>query len=183
MKFIKLALKGAFVIEPEPVKDKRGRFSRLLCKNELNNVGHTENIIQVNHSVTEKAGVVRGLHFQMAPKAEIKIVKCIKGAVFDVIVDIRRNSPTFLNWHGEELTGENMRMMYVPKGFAHGFQTLKPESELIYFHTEFYSPEHEGALRYNDPQLSIDWPLPVSDISKRDSSHPLIDATFKGLDI
>ena len=183
MKFIKLALNGAFVIEAAPVKDKRGHFSRLLCKNELINIGHTENIVQVNHSATEQTGVVRGLHFQMPPKAEIKIVKCIKGAVFDVIVDIRRNSPTFLNWHGEVLTGENIKMMYVPKGFAHGFQTLKPGSELLYFHTAFYSPEHEGALRYNDPQLSIDWPLSVSDISERDFSHPLVDATFKGLDI
>lgn len=181
MKFIKLNLNGAFIIEPEPVKDKRGCFSRLFCKDELNNIGHTENIVQVNHSVTGKFGVVRGLHYQMTPKAEIKIVKCIKGAVFDVIVDIRRNSPTFLNWHGEELTDTNMRMMYVPKGFAHGFQTLKSKSELIYFHSEFYSPEHEGALLYNDPQIYIDWPLPVSGISECDSSHPLIDETFKGV--
>ena len=117
------------------------------------------------------------------PKRSIVAGSGTGAAVFDVIVDIRKNSPTFLNWYGEELSDENMRMMYVPKGFAHGFQTLMSESELIYFHTELYSPEHEGALRYNDPQLSIDWPLPVSDISERDFSHPLIDATFKGFDI
>ncbi len=181
MKFIKLNLNGAFRIELETAKDDRGYFSRLFCRDELNNVGHTENIVQINHSVTGKSGAIRGLHYQITPKAEIKIIKCIKGAVFDVIVDIRRNSSTFLYWHGEELTDTNMRMIYVPKGFAHGFQTLKPKSELIYFHTEFYSPAYERALLYNDPKLSIDWPLTVSDISERDSSHPFIDEMFKGI--
>jgi len=181
MKFIDTELDGAFIIEHGTIEDNRGRFSRLICANELKKIGHTGNFVQVNHSYTKQAGSVRGLHFQIPPTAEIKVVKCIKGAVFDVIVDIRRNSPTFLVWCGQNLTELNMKMMYIPKGFAHGFQTLNPDSELIYFHTEFYTPDHEGALHYNDPQLSINWPLPVCDISERDASHPFLDEIFEGL--
>jgi len=183
MKFKKLLLNGAFIIEPEIIKDQRGSFYRVICSNELKTIGHNESIVQVNHSINMEPGTIRGLHFQVPPKSEIKIVKCIKGAIFDVIVDIRRNSATLLKWHGENLSEENMRIMYVPKGFAHGFQTLKPQSELIYFTTEFYSPEYENAFRYNDPELKISWPLPVSNISERDLAHPLIDKSFKGFDI
>ncbi len=183
MKFFDTRLNGAFIIEPWAVEDNRGRFSRLICAEELKKIGHTENFVQVNHSYTKKPGSVRGMHFQVPPASEIKIVKCIRGAVFDVIVDIRRNSPTFLNWCGQNLTKLNMKMMYIPKGFAHGFQTLNPDSELIYFHTEYYGPDHERALHYKDPQLAIKWPLPVSEISDRDTSHPFIDETFEGLSI
>ena len=183
MKFIDLALNGAFIIEPEPVVDSRGSFSRVFCKNELCEVGHFDNIAQINHSINQKSGTIRGLHFQIPPSAEIKIVKCIKGAIFDVIVDIRKGSSTFLKWYGEELSSENMKMMYIPKGFAHGFQTLRHESELIYVDTAFYSPDHEGALRFNDPILKINWPLPVSNISERDCAHPLIGKTFKGMEV
>ena len=122
MKFFETPLKDAYVIEPEPFKDSRGMFLRVLCKRELAAIGQCEDIVQVNHSVTEKPGTLRGMHFQKPPKAEAKYVKCIKGAVYDVIVDIRKGSPTFLKWHGETLTSDNMRMMYVPKGFAHGYQ-------------------------------------------------------------
>ncbi|MCP4673153.1 MAG: dTDP-4-dehydrorhamnose 3,5-epimerase [Desulfobacula sp.] len=183
MKFIGTDLKGAFIIEHGIVEDNRGRFSRLICTKELKTIGHTEKFVQINHSHTKEPGSVRGMHFQAPPAAEIKIVKCIKGAVFDVIVDIRRNSPTFLCWYGQEITEVNMKMMYIPKGFAHGFQTLNPDSELIYFHTEFYSQENEGALHYMDPRFSIKWPLSVSDISERDTSHPFIDEIFEGIDI
>lgn len=183
MKFINTELNGSFLIEPGTIEDNRGRFSRLICQKELKGIGHMDNFVQVNHSYTKQIGSVRGLHFQLPPVAEIKIVKCIKGAVFDVIVDIRRYSPTFLEWRGQNLTEQNMKMLYIPKGFAHGFQTLTPDSELIYFHTEYYSPDHEGALHYNDPQLLIEWPLPVKNISERDASYPFIDETFEGLDI
>ena len=181
MKFLGTGLDGAFVIEHGTVEDTRGRFSRLICLQELQEIGHTENFVQVNHSYTRQAGSVRGLHFQLPPAAEIKIVKCIRGAVYDIIVDIRRSSPTFLNWHGRNLTALNMEMMYIPKGFAHGFQSLQPDSELVYFHTEYYSPDHEGALRFDDPRLSVKWPLPLTDISRRDASHAPIDDTFEGL--
>lgn len=174
MKFIKLPLNGAFVIEPEPITDKRGSFSRVFCKDELLEIGHTDAIAQINHSSNVESGTIRGVHFQRPPSAEIKIVKCIKGAIFDVIVDIRTKSTTFLKWYGETLSEANMKMMYVPKGFAHGFQALQPGSELIYFSTEKYTPGAEGALRYDDPKLAINWPLPVSTVSERDLSHPFI---------
>jgi len=183
MKFIGTDLDGSFIIEPGIIEDNRGKFSRLICTNELKGIGHFENFVQINHSSTKQHGSIRGLHFQVPPVAEIKIVKCIKGSVFDVIVDIRRSSPTFLCWYGHNLSEQNMKMMYIPKGFAHGYQTLVPDSELIYFHTEYYSPDHEGALHYNDPQLLIEWPLPVGSISERDASYPFIDEVFEGLDI
>lgn len=181
MKFKKTGLNGSFIIEHETMEDNRGSFSRLICLDELKQIGHADHFVQVNRSYTLKAGSVRGLHFQVPPAAEIKIVKCTQGAIFDVIIDIRKKSPTFLEWYGHELTNSNMQMMYVPKGFAHGFQTLHPDSELLYFHTAVYSPDHEGALHYNDPRLAIEWPLPVTEISPRDASHQLINRSFKGL--
>ncbi len=183
MKFFELNLADAFVIAPEPFTDERGSFSRIFCQDELRQIGHTEPIAQINHSRNIEKGTVRGLHFQYPPKAEIKIVKCIHGTVFDVIVDIRKNSPTFLGWHAETLSTENMKMMYIPKGFAHGFQTLEPDSELIYFSSCPYSPEFESALRYDDPVIGIQWPVSVSTVSERDRSHPGIDKSFSGIDV
>ncbi|MDA3898182.1 MAG: dTDP-4-dehydrorhamnose 3,5-epimerase [Desulfobacteraceae bacterium] len=183
MKFMPLPLSGAHIIIPEPRKDKRGLFARIFCADELKQIGHTKNIVQVNHSGTVKKGAVRGMHFQYSPKAEIKIIKCIRGAVFDVIVDIRLGSSTFLQWHGENLTSENMKMMYVPEGFAHGFQVLEENSELLYFHTEYYSPEHEGAVRHDDPMIGIDWPVGVTEVSERDKTHPLLNDDFAGVEI
>jgi dTDP-4-dehydrorhamnose 3,5-epimerase len=181
MKFFELDLKGAYVIAPEPFKDDRGSFARIFCEKEFLEIGHKEKIVQINHSINKKKGTLRGLHYQIAPAAEIKIVKCIKGAVFDVIVDIRRSSETFLSWHGIELTESNMKSMYVPRGFAHGFQTLRHDSELLYFSTEFYNPGKERALNCIDPELKIKWPLPVSRISERDRSHAFINKDFSGL--
>jgi len=136
MIFHEITLKDAYVIEPEPFQDGRGMFVRIFCKNELSAINHSKEIVQANHSINMKRGAVRGMHFQKPPKAEIKFVKCIKGSVYDVIIDLRRNSPTFLKWHGEDLTEKNMLMLYIPGGFAHGFQTIDPESELLYFHTK-----------------------------------------------
>lgn len=181
MKFIKTKLKDLYIIEPEPFEDDRGRFYRILCKNELKEIGHTKEIVQINHSLTTQKGVIRGMHFQYPPKAEIKLVKCINGKVLDVAIDLRKNSPTFLQWHGEIISAKNLKIIYIPEGFAHGFQTLEENSELLYFHTEFYSSEHEGGVRYDDPLIDIEWPLEVSDLSERDKNHKLLNKNFEGI--
>lgn len=182
MRINKLSLEGAFVIEPEPVTDDRGIFARFFCQHELQSTLHGKNIVQINHALTRQKGTIRGMHFQRPPKAEIKMVKCLHGSVFDVMIDLRSYSSTFLKWHGEKLSAENMNMMYIPEGFAHGFQTLEKNCELLYLHTEFYSPEHEGSVRYNDPKIGIKWPLEITDVSERDRSHPLLPSEFAGLD-
>lgn len=181
MKIFQTPLQNAFILEPEPFVDERGRFFRIFCQQELKKIGHEKPIVQINHSLTRKKGALRGMHFQHPPKAEIKIVKCLRGSVFDVLIDLRRNSSTFLQWYGETISSENMKMMYIPEGFAHGFQTLEDDSELLYFHTEFYSPEHEEGVRYNDPMINISWVLEVTDISPRDQRHPLLSKDFEGI--
>jgi dTDP-4-dehydrorhamnose 3,5-epimerase len=183
VKILPTPLKNAFVLEVESYVDHRGKFARVFCQEELTDIGHNKGIVQINHSLTRKRGAVRGLHFQYPPKAEIKVVKCFTGAAFDVIVDLRRNSSSFLEWHGEVLSCENRKMMYVPEGFAHGFQTLEDDTELLYLHTEFYSPEHEGGVRYDDPKINISWPLEITDISKKDELHPLLPEDFEGIDL
>jgi len=181
MKFHQTFLKGAYVIEPEPFEDHRGKFSRIFCQEDLKQIGHCKEIVQINHSLTKQKGAIRGMHFQKPPKAEIKIVKCIRGSVFDVIIDLRKNSPTIFKWYGEILSSENMKMMYVPGGFAHGFQALENNCELLYFHTEFYSPEHEGGVRYNDPLINILWKSEPIDISMKDQNYPLLSNQFEGV--
>ncbi len=178
-----VSIRDAFVIEPEPIEDDRGLFTRVFCQNELNDILHGENIVQINHSVTWQKGAIRGMHFQYPPRAEIKIVKCLRGSIFDVMIDLRKKSPTFLKWHGEVLTSENMKMMYIPEGFAHGFQTLEKDCEILYLHTEFYSPEYEGGVRYDDPMIEISWPLAVTDISKKDQNYPLLSPAFEGISL
>lgn len=181
MKFIETDIKDLFIIEPEPFEDDRGKFYRIFCLNELKEIGHTKKIVQANQSLSKQKGTIRGMHFQYPPKVEIKIVKCINGSVFDVTIDLRKKSPTFLQWYGVILSAENMNIMYIPEGFAHGFQTLENNSELLYFHTEFYSPEYEAGIRYNDPAIKIKWPLEITNISKRDREHELINENFKGI--
>ena len=181
MKIKQTPLQNAFVIEPEPFTDDRGLFARVFCKQELQSILHGKNIVQVNHSMTRQKGAIRGMHFQRPPMAEIKMVKCLSGSVFDVMIDLRSDSSTFLNWYGEKLSAENMKMMYIPEGFAHGFQTLEENSELLYLHTEFYCPEHEGGVRYNDPLINISWPIEVADISKKDKNYSLLSKDFEGL--
>lgn len=163
--------------------DSRGSFSRLFCELELRCIIGSRQIVQINLSRTDVVGAVRGMHFQHAPHTEMKLVRCLKGRVWDVAVDLRANSPTFLKWHAEELSRANAKMIVIPEGFAHGFQVLEPESELLYLHTEFYEPLSEGGLRYNDPKLDIKWPLPIADLSDRDDSHSLIDSSFQGLNL
>ncbi len=183
MKFRALPLAGAHVIEPDPHVDERGMFARVYCQNELAEIGLDAPVAQVNHSRNSLPGTLRGMHFQYPPKAETKIVKCVRGAVFDVIVDIRQGSPTFLGWHGEVLSADNMLEMFIPPGFAHGFQVLEPDSELIYLHTEFYSPGHEGGFGHDDPRVGIHWPRAVTVLSDRDASHPALSTEFSGIEI
>ena len=173
MVFYETALKGVYVIDLEPFADERGLFARTYCQREFAQIGHHQEFVQFNHSRSNEKGTLRGLHFQRAPHAEIKLIRCIRGGVYDVIVDVRQHSPTFLQYIGVELSEQNMRMIYVPEGFAHGFQTLQDQTELIYHHTAFYAPDHEGGIRYNDPRINIPWPLPVSVISEKDQKHPL----------
>ena len=177
----KIPLDGVAVIDSEPFIDHRGAFARFFCEEELSEIIGDRHIVNVNFSRTDQKGAIRGLHFQYPPKAEMKFVRCIRGAVYDVIVDVRRDSSTFLKWFGIELSAENMKMLCVPEGFAHGFQVLEESSEMLYLHTEFYSRDHEGALRYSDPALGIDWPLEPNDISDRDRYHPLISEGFQGV--
>jgi len=181
MKIKQTSLQDAFVIEPEPFKDDRGLFARIFCQNELHNILHGKNIVQINHSLTRQKGALRGMHFQYSPKSEIKMVKCLRGSVFDVMIDLRQDSSTFLKWHGEVLSAENMKMMYVPEGFAHGFQTLEENCELLYLHTEFYSPEHEAGVRYDDPKIGIKWPLELTEISDKDERYSLLPQDFGGI--
>lgn len=181
MNFIPTSLAGSFVIEPNVFTDDRGWFTRFYCKNDFKEIGHDKEWVQLNHSTTNKKGTVRGLHFQKEPYREIKMVKCIAGIVYDVIIDLRKNSPTFLQWFGVELSAKNKRMLYIPEGFAHGFQCLDNDCELIYHHSEFYTPGSEGGIRHNDPAIKIEWPLPITILSPRDESHPYLDGNFKGI--
>jgi dTDP-4-dehydrorhamnose 3,5-epimerase len=174
LNFTELPLKGAYTIDLEKHGDDRGFFARYWCKNELEKFGLDANIVQINNSLSKDKGTLRGLHFQRPPKAETKIVRCIRGSIWDVIVDIREGSSTYGKWYGTELNDNNRTMMYVPQGFAHGFQTLADNVELLYLHSEFYSKKHEDGLLFNDKTIVIDWPLPVSEISARDQSHPIL---------
>ena len=183
MKFIETKIKELYIIKPEPYFDNRGNFYRVFCQNELKAIGFNKNILQINQSTNLRRGSIRGMHFQHPPKTEIKLVKCLVGKIFDVAVDIRRKSPTFLQWYSEILSAENMKTIYIPEGFAHGFQTLEDNCEILYLHSEFYSIEHEDGLRYNDPALKIKWPLELTEISERDKNHPLINDNFKGISI
>lgn len=183
MKIAPLPLKDSYLILPDTFKDNRGRFARIFCKKELSTIGIEKEIVQINHSLTVKKGTLRGMHFQYPPKAEIKMVRCLRGSVFDVIVDLREGSSGFLCWHGEILSAENMKMMYVPEGFAHGFQTIEENCELLYLHTEFYSPASEGAIRFDDPIIGIEWPLDVTDISEKDKKYALLKNEFQGIKI
>jgi dTDP-4-dehydrorhamnose 3,5-epimerase len=181
MKIHPTPIADLIVAESRAFKDERGAFARLYCEQELSSVIGCRKIAQINHSRTEAVGAVRGLHFQHAPHAEMKLVRCLKGKVWDVAVDLRPNSPSYKRWYAQELSVQNGHMMVITEGFAHGFQVLEAGSELLYLHTAFYKPESEGGLRHDDPALGITWPLPVTDISARDSSHAYIDTTFRGV--
>lgn len=181
MKTLPTHIVGVIVADTTSNADQRGAFTRLFCQSELADVFGMRQILQINQSRTTQPGAVRGLHFQHSPHAEMKLVRCIRGRVWDVAVDLRAGSPTFLQWHADVLSADNARMMIIPEGCAHGFQVLEADSELLYLHTACYTPAAEGGLRHDDPRLGIRWPLPVTDISERDCGHPLIRANFPGL--
>lgn len=181
MTFTETPLAGAYLITLAPRSDSRGWFMRTYDKQLFGQIGHTDEWVQMNHSLTHETGALRGMHFQNLPQAEIKLVRCVAGRVFDVIIDLRAGSPTFLYWFGVELSADNGQMLYIPKGFAHGFQTLSDNCQLVYCHSAYYFPEYEGAIRYNDPRINVTWPLPVTNISERDASHPLLNDRFAGL--
>ena len=176
MIFTALPLSGAFRIELDRREDDRGFFARLFCARAFEAQGLAAVFVQANTSFSTAAGTLRGLHFQRKPMADAKLVRCLRGAIFDVIVDLRAGSATYGQWTSVELDEDNRAMIYVPQGFAHGFQTLRPDTELLYFHSQFYAADHEGGLAYNDPQLAIPWPLPVLGLSPRDAAFPTLDA-------
>ena len=180
MNFHTTTLEGAYTIDLEKRGDDRGFFARFFCANEFAETGLVSAFVQVNNSLTGKKGTLRGLHYQLPPAAEVKVVRCIRGALWDVIVDIREGSPTFGHWYGAELTAENRRMMYVPKGFAHAFITLEDNTEALYLVSEFYSPENERGVRWNDPKVGIEWPIEPSEISEKDGKWPDLDPEFHG---
>jgi len=182
LNIIPTAIQGVNIVVSSPIEESRGSFNRLFCEEELSSLLEGRKIIQINHSLTHQSGSIRGLHYQHSPHAEMKMVRCLKGKVWDVAVDLRKGSPTFLRYHAQELSAENHLMMIIPKGCAHGFQVLDADSELFYLHTAAYAPDAEGGVRYDDPLLSIDWPLPVSDISSRDQSHLFLSENYQGLE-
>ncbi|MFS2159091.1 dTDP-4-dehydrorhamnose 3,5-epimerase family protein [Pseudomonas sp. Pseusp122] len=176
-----LPLPGLFSLQHKRHADARGQFSRLFCEGSLSAFGRDFHIRQINHSVTREQGSVRGLHYQTAAQPEAKLITCLRGAVWDVAVDLNPDSATFLCWHAERLEAGDGRSLLLPAGFAHGFQTLTDDAELLYLHSADYAPEHEGGLSPLDPRLAIEWPLAVKNLSARDAGHPLLDATFAGV--
>ncbi len=174
-------LSGLKTIERQSLGDARGFLSRLFCADDLAPAGWSGPIAQINHTRTEHTGTVRGLHCQLQPYGEIKLVSCVRGEVFDVAVDLRRRSPTFLQWHGEILSAANHRALLIPHGFAHGFQALTDEVELLYCHSSPHVPAAEFGLHPQDAYLAIDWPLPVIGLSARDAAHARLDARFDGV--
>jgi dTDP-4-dehydrorhamnose 3,5-epimerase len=179
--FLATNISGLGVLQRNPLEDSRGLFERMYCEDELRELFNGKSITQINRTITVRTGTVRGLHFQRPPHAETKSVSCLHGEVFDVAVDLRRGSPTFLNYHSEILSGDNHKTMLIPEGFAHGFQTLSDDCELLYLHTAAWHKESEGGLNVNDPQLDIPWPLPVTGLSERDTAHPLLNEDFSGV--
>lgn len=179
MKFIETPLSGLYVVEPEPNYDHRGFFARAFCAREFQALGLEPTVAQTNISFSEKAGTVRGMHFQVAPHMETKLIRCTRGAVYDVVVDIRSDSPTYLKWYAVELTQDNRRMIFVPRGFAQGLQTLVDKTEVFYIMSEFYHPESQRGLRWDDPALGISWPLGNPITSDWDRSHALLDKRQK----
>jgi dTDP-4-dehydrorhamnose 3,5-epimerase len=183
MKLLPTAIEGVTIVETKLLSDHRGAFSRLFCERELASAIGERKPVQINRSLTVARGTVRGMHYQHPPYAEMKLVSCIKGRVWDVAVDLRADSPTLLQWHAEELSPQNARMLIVPEGCAHGFQALHSDSELLYLHTDYYTPEAEGGVLYNDPRLTISWPLPATNLSDRDQKYPLISDGFCGIKV
>lgn len=172
MIFTETTLKEAFLIEPERREDERGFFARTWCQREFESHGLHKKWVQCNISFNKKKGTLRGMHYQVPPYEEAKLVRCTRGAIFDVIIDLRLQSPSFKQWVTLELTADNRRMLYIPEGFAHGFQTLTDETEIFYQMSQFYAPAHANGVRWDDPVFNITWPADERTISERDRSYP-----------
>lgn len=181
MNIITTPIDGLLEIHSDVFEDERGSFRRVFCDTDFSAIRPNLHFSQINISSTSKSGTLRGMHFQKPPSAEAKLIRCLKGRAFDVAVDIRSDSPTFLHWHAVELSPGANNSVFIPEGFAHGFQALEDDTELLYFHTTPWRKQDEGALRFNDPQLGIQWPLPVSATSDKDRNSALIDADFIGM--
>lgn len=178
MELIETHIKGVFLIKPRVLQDERGLFFRTFCKKEFAEIGFHADFVQFNHSFNLKKGTIRGLHFQLPPYQETKLIRCIQGKVRDVAVDIRKDSPTFLQHVAIELSAENGYSILIPEGCAHGFQTLADDSALIYHHTQYYTPQADAGIRYNDPALNIEWTLPPVNVSEKDKKYALIAEGF-----
>ena len=176
-----LPILGLKLIEHQRLGDGRGFLSRLFCAEELAIAGWSKPIAQINFTYTTQRGTVRGLHYQQPPHAEMKLVTCLQGEIWDVAVDLRHDSPTFLQWQAENLSASNCKAMLIPEGFAHGFQALTDNVQLLYCHSEAHNQESEAALNLQDPRLAINWPLAITELSIRDAKHPLINAKFQGV--
>ena len=172
MKFTETAIAGCFLIELEPREDERGFFSRLYCEDEFRAHGIDPTIVQINTAMTRKAGTLRGMHFQTAPHADTKLLRCLKGAIYDVCVDLRPNSPTYCSWVSAELTAANRHMLFLPAGTAHGYQTLTDDAEIMYTTNVKYAPDCATGVRYNDASFGVQWPLDISEISAADLEWP-----------
>jgi dTDP-4-dehydrorhamnose 3,5-epimerase len=174
MKFIKTEISGVFIIEPELNLDSRGYFGRFFCKQEAIKAGIDFDIVQINKSFTQNKGTIRGFHYQNHPMWEEKIVQCTKGSIYDVVVDIRKDSPTYMKWISFELSEENKKMVYTSKGIMNGFQSLTDGCELLYFMSQYYSPEHGSGIRFDDPSLNVNWPIANPILSERDKKLPFL---------
>jgi dTDP-4-dehydrorhamnose 3,5-epimerase len=174
MRFSRTQLTGAYLVHLDARVDQRGSFARAFCAREFAAEGLETAFVQANISTSAEAGTLRGMHFQREPHAEVKLVRCVKGSIYDVVVDMRKDSPTYLRWFGAELSEDNGVMMYVPKGFAHGYQTQTSGATAFYMVSAYYEPTSEGGLRFDDPRLSIAWPRAVSGISGKDAAWPLL---------
>ena len=181
MKIKSLPIPGAYEVQYTNISDDRGNFKRLFCLNELKEKISNKQIVQTNLSENFYKGSIRGMHYQDYPKSEIKLIHCVQGSIFDVMVDLRESSKTFLQWHGLELSAHKNNMIIIPEGCAHGFQSLSDDTKLIYFHTEFYEPGYESGLNYKDPLINIKWPLDVKYISERDMNHEFLEKNYQGL--
>jgi dTDP-4-dehydrorhamnose 3,5-epimerase len=178
---VDLPIPGIKLVKRSLLSDTRGFFSRVFCATELASAGWNYPIVQVNHSYTKRRGTVRGLHYQLPPQAEIKLVSCLRGEVWDVAVDLRQGSPTFLHWHAQTLSADNGLALLIPEGFAHGFQALSDDAELLYCHSAPYVAASEAGLNPQDARLAINWPLPVAEVSARDAGHSPLTPDFRGV--
>ena len=174
-------IRGVKVIQQCPIVDRRGSLTRLFCSEELSNIGWTQPVVQINHTFTAKRGTVRGVHYQLPPHQEMKLICCLKGAVLDIAVDVRAGSPTLLEWYGAELSEDNKQAVLIPEGVAHGIQTLTDDVEMLYLHSAKFSVSSEAGINPLDPSIGIEWHSAVTAISDRDATHEFLDRTFSGI--